>query len=553
MHRDDPPAGSTGVTVAEVLQDAGHTLLNEAFDGQNTAAVVDGLVIHDTADVAPWPSRPFVLAVGVRSPDELRALRAQIAGRASGAVVVREDVVAAHPNGTADLDDPGSHAVPVLTLRPETSWMQVAATVAPMISGRVLTQSPGPQLGGVPSGDLFALANAIAEVLDAPVTVEDRDSRVLAFSIRQEEADPSRIAAILNRQVTPWATQELQGRGIFRDLYRTDEPLFVEPPESGHEGYTMPRVVLGIRAGDEILGSVWAAVSEPLAPKKMQAFGDLQDSVAVHMLSHRANANVERRLRSDLMSQALGGGPAAAEVAARLGLPRRPMVVLALALPDEDAASRSPSDRAAELQRVADALDMYLGSSQPGASAALVGDVVYGVVPLASGIDDGSERVRRMARDFLTRVGRRSAAVVGVGSVAGEPPGLARSKEDSDRALRLARTTQVGDRVCSTTEHAFELLMMEMADLVSERGLTLSPPFARLVEHDEEHGSELVETLRAWLDHFGDNTTAAEALHVHPNTFRYRLKRASEVSGLDLADRDVRLSLMLQLRLVLRD
>lgn len=197
----------------------------------------------------------------------------------------------------------------------------------------------------------------------------------------------------------------------------------------------MPRVVLGIRAGDEILGSVWAAVPEPLSAKRMKAFRDLQDAVAVHLLSHRANANIERRMRSDLMAQVLRGGPESSEVAARLGLPRRALGVLALALPDDDrTAQRNHGDRAAELQRVADALDMYLGSSQPGASAAVVGDVVYGIVPIRQGVDGGAERISRMARDFLTRVGKRSAAVIGVGSLAGDAHDLARASD-----TRIAR------------------------------------------------------------------------------------------------------------------
>jgi DNA-binding PucR family transcriptional regulator len=57
-----------------------------------------------------------------------------------------------------------------------------------------------------------------------------------------------------------------------------------------------------------------------------------------------------------------------------------------------------------------------------------------------------------------------------------------------------------------------------------------------------------VETLRAWLDAFGDVTTAAAAVFVHPNTFRYRLRRLAEVGGLDLNDPDARFAAMLQLR-----
>ncbi|MEU8325835.1 helix-turn-helix domain-containing protein [Nonomuraea sp. NPDC048881] len=547
MERPEQPEASVvvdgpSITLARILEDAGHTLLRPAFDGQDLDRIVDGLVIFDPADQVAWSRRPLVLAVGVQAGAQLTALSERVA-RQGGALIVHESVV-------ASLTGPRT-VVPVLALGNENSWIQLAATLAPLVNG-----SSGPALAaplsGVPTGDLFALANAIAEILDAPVTVEDRDSRVLAFSIRQEEADPSRIGAILNRQVTPWATQDLTERGIFRQLYRTQEPLFVDPPESGYGGFTMPRVVLGIRADDEILGSVWAAVPGPLSDERMQAFRELQGTVAVHLLSHRANANVERRMRSDLTAQVLAGGPEAEEVAARLGLPHRPMLVLAVALPDgEDEPARLRGDRAAELLRIGDAFDMHLGTVQPGASAALVGDIVYGIVPLPPAADPHSDRGQRMAKDFLARVGRRSAAVIGVSAVAPDAYALPRAREEADRALRLARSAQQGDRVCSTVEHAYELLMMEMADLVSARGMGLSGPLARLVEQDERHGY-LVPTLRAWLDHFGDNIAASASLHVHPNTFRYRLKRVAEVSGISLDNHDERLSLMLQFRLFMR-
>jgi DNA-binding PucR family transcriptional regulator len=59
-----------------------------------------------------------------------------------------------------------------------------------------------------------------------------------------------------------------------------------------------------------------------------------------------------------------------------------------------------------------------------------------------------------------------------------------------------------------------------------------------------------VHTLRCWLDAFGDVPAAAERAHVHPNTFRYRLRRLAEVAGLDLSDPDQRFAAMLQLRLL---
>ena len=76
-------------------------------------------------------------------------------------------------------------------------------------------------------------------------------------------------------------------------------------------------------------------------------------------------------------------------------------------------------------------------------------------------------------------------------------------------------------------------------------------PLARLIEYDRQQKSNLVQTLRAWLDAFGDVIAASEALYVHPNTFRYRLRRLAEVGQLDLTDPEARFVAMLQLRVLL--
>jgi DNA-binding PucR family transcriptional regulator len=90
--------------------------------------------------------------------------------------------------------------------------------------------------------------------------------------------------------------------------------------------------------------------------------------------------------------------------------------------------------------------------------------------------------------------------------------------------------------------------LLELRDMVATRGDRPTGAAARLVAYDEQHNTNLVETLRAWLDAFGDVTEASAALFVHPNTFRYRLRRLAEVGGIDLTDPDARFAAMLQLR-----
>ena len=48
-------------------------------------------------------------------------------------------------------------------------------------------------------GDLFDLATSLAGLLGAPVTIEDRDTIVIAFSGGNQDVDDARISTILGR------------------------------------------------------------------------------------------------------------------------------------------------------------------------------------------------------------------------------------------------------------------------------------------------------------------------------------------------------------------
>ena len=169
-------------------------------------------------------------------------------------------------------------------------------------------------------------------LLDAPITIEDRSSRVLAFSGRQDEADPSRVETILGRQVPERYSRILNERGVFRELHRSDQPVFIEPVADGSDGFSLPRVAIAVRAGDEVLGSIWAAVPGPLSDERTEALRDAAKLVALHLLRVRAGADVQRRLRADLLSSALEGGAGAREALDRLGLAGQPLLVLGVAL-----------------------------------------------------------------------------------------------------------------------------------------------------------------------------------------------------------------------------
>ncbi|MEV4576479.1 helix-turn-helix domain-containing protein [Nonomuraea jabiensis] len=159
-------------------------------------------------------------------------------------------------------------------------------------------------------------------------------------------------------------------------------------------------------------------------------------------------------------------------------------------------------------------------------------------------------RACALAGEFAGAAGRAFGLPVraGVGPTAPALTGVAASRADADLVLDVAgrnapAVVRVEDVRATLTLHRL-------------RGLAEQHPGLRLglldglVEQDAARGTAWLPTLRAYLEAFGDVPAAAARVNVHPNTFRYRLRRITELFRLDLADPDVRLVAALELRLL---
>ncbi len=189
---------------------------------------------------------------------------------------------------------------------------------------------------------------------------------------------------------------------------------------------------------------------------------------------------------------------------------------------------------------------MHLSALHPRCATALIGDVTYGLVPSTP---DGEQRALTIASDFLDRVGDRTRAVIAVSPVAAETAELPAVRATADRALRVLRAGGTR-RTARLADVHVEALVLELRDLAAAQGDRPTGAIAKLIDYDTRHGARLIETLRAWLDAFGDVIAASAAVHVHPNTFRYRLRRLAEIGELDLTDPEARFAAMLQLRVL---
>jgi hypothetical protein len=99
--------------------------------------------------------------------------------------------------------------------------------------------------------------------------------------------------------------------------------------------------------------------------------------------------------------------------------------------------------------------------------------------------------------------------------------------------------------VVRADEHLADLALFESRDLISRLGRSRLAPLDDLTPNAR---ARMAATTSAWLDHRGNAAEMARALHIHPQTARYRVSRLRELFGDSLDDPRSRFELELALR-----
>jgi hypothetical protein len=172
----------------------------------------------------------------------------------------------------------------------------------------------------------------------------------------------------------------------------------------------------------------------------------------------------------------------------------------------------------------------------PAAQGAL--SLAFGVSVLAGPAGEEGTPVASGEADHGTGGGAAGWTVAGVG----------RHLAQARQARQVAALLGGGVRVVDAAALGSVELLLATAPAEARkafRASLLSP----LLDYDADHGTELVRTLRVFLDCSGSWTKAAEAMFVHVNSLRYRMRRVEELTGRDLGSLADQAALLLALRL----
>ena len=158
----------------------------------------------------------------------------------------------------------------------------------------------------------------------------------------------------------------------------------------------------------------------------------------------------------------------------------------------------------------------------------------------------------RVARETQGHAGTRigGGILAGVSSTVDSIREVAAARREAERVLVVLRSTRSATTLATIDDVRSQVVLLELRELTVEHSRLTRGKLTAVVEHDAERGTQYALTLRAYLDAMGDVVGAAKRISVHPNTFRYRLRRLGELFDVDLKNADERLVLELQFRLL---
>lgn len=465
--------------------------------------------IHFYGEPGP-PGQDTLLACisATESRQQVQAVEIAAASNA-GAVVFRELAASDVRARCRELE------ITLAVLEVGVDWSQLVWFVRSILDrGKTVV---GPELPA--QQGLFAMADAFAAMLNAPVTIEDSHSRVVAYSATTEGADLARTSTIMTRAVPASVLRQLSATGVLKKVARTDRPFIVPMSEPGF----LQRLVIPLRLGGQAVGSIWVIWAGKLDPQLETQLTTMATATALSLVQLNASLDLAGRYSLEVIRAALREGTT--EAATSLDLPFSPVRIVAL----QSLSSRQATD---------DVLLWRNFLRKKSWSDPILADVdglLYGIVSEHSG-PGGWVWLQELAR-------------------AGAPGRIAGSRPRSDSrelpaarreaAEALAAVCSLGYPVASYEEVWDTVVLRRACAAVS----AVEHERLRILRDSDRHGAQqLASTLRVWLECGGDIRETAALMHLHPNTVRHRLKKIDRLVGRDLQTHTQRLAAWILLR-----
>ncbi|MUL47013.1 PucR family transcriptional regulator [Mycobacterium sp. CBMA293] len=487
--------------------------LSELVAADMVAVLVEGRrtslsSIHFHGDSAQPEPGALIAATGATTATEQLLVIDLAASANASAVVVRK---LSSPDAEKRCREMG---IGLAVLDASVEWSHLIWFVRTMLDrGNVVSSELTAQQG------LFAMADVIAAMLDAPVTIEDARNRVVAYSATTEGADAARTSTIMTRAVPPAVLRQLRATGALKKLAHENRPFIVPALEPGFRR----RLVIPLRIGGQAVGSIWAIWDGDLNAQLETQLTATGTAAALTLVQLNASRNAAGRYSLEVIRTALRDGTTSAS--GTLDLPFMPVRVVAL----QRLSTIDPADD------IALWLTYFRKKSWPDPIVADVDGRAFAIASERSG-PGGWEWLRDLAHGGAP------------GRIAGSRPRsdiaeLPAARREAAEALTAADT--LGHQIAAY-EEVWDTITLRRA---SAAMASVEQDQLRSLHRAERGGGPpLASTLLTWLECDRNIEETASALHLHPNTIRQRLKKIDQLVGSALPTHTHRLAALMLLR-----
>lgn len=393
------------------------------------------------------------------------------------------------------------------------------------------------------SDNLEQLAEKISDALGRPVTIEDANHRLVAYSSHVPETDAARLATIVGRRVPDQVIGSLWRDGILPRLLESETPIRIAAIS---EVGLSERVATAIRSGTRVVGFIWVLETEqPFSDREMALLMKAARAARTKMAQWQLQRHKEDEAHRDFFWQLLTGyltnETLIRDKAHRIGIalpPQFHVVILQFAAEVKETWQQQAQEKFASVCCYNRIVLRAVDKNQ----------LILLCAPLMAGTMEGIagqlELLQRSLRSFF----KTNYHGLASGCLYSEYGRLEDSYLEALLLLQVKRRfpSETGDLAMYGDLGYYRYLPLIWQE-TRKRG-NVNAPLARLRTYDLEHHSELLHTLEVFLTHDSNAKTAADALHIHANTLNYRLKRIAEIGRIDLTSMEQKVTLYLDLK-----
>lgn len=391
---------------------------------------------------------------------------------------------------------------------------------------------------------LDEFADIVSEILQCPITIEDVNHRLLAYSTHDERTDPARIGTIMGRRVPEKVINNLWKEGIIPDLLKNREPIRVKKRDDIGLG---DRVAISIWNKEDVLGFIWALeIEKSLTEQDCLLLKKYAEVVKSKLLQLQARKNQKEERSQEffwkLLTNHMQVNTEIMENFYLLQITPASLFTVSV-FRFEQGITNEKEKQISYLLKTSQHLKVLLYTIDRNQLILLTS---------LDNVKRPSHEINNFIETFVYNMEKR----YGIKSI---KPAFSSVYSDYQKISKAYKETltvlSIKEKFPSDTTniHSYQNLgIYQLIDLLLEQRKDEeyeNQALQKLDEYDQKYNCNLIETLETYLNKDGNVGEVAKALNIHANTLSYRLKRIYEISEIDLKNPNQKMILYLDLKL----